>query len=144
MAGLNHVGLTVSDLERSIAFYRDTVGMKFGMRTQIQGEWFDVLTHNRGAEIDVAYLSLGDFSLQLVQYLAAGGDALPLAHHRIGNPHLCIEVEDVDAKRRSVLDQGGFGATPIVDIMGSGIRSFYVADPDGVPVEFLQLARAQA
>jgi len=141
MAGVNHVGLTVSDLERSIAFYRDTVGMKPGMRTRSGGEWFDVLTHNRGADIDVAYLSLGEFSLQLVQYLAAGGEPLPLAHHRIGNPHLCIEVDDVEAKRREVLAQGGFGATPIVDIMGNrSIRSFYVADPDGVPVEFLQLA----
>lgn len=139
MPGLNHVGLTVSDIERSIGFYRDTVGMQPAGRTRIAGEWFDTLTHNRGAEIDVAMLRLGDFTLQLVQYLAAGGERLPLGHNQIGNPHLCIDVEDVDAKRRAVV-AAGVEATPIVDIMGSGTRSFYVADPDGVPVEFLQRA----
>jgi catechol 2,3-dioxygenase-like lactoylglutathione lyase family enzyme len=140
MPGLNHMGLTVSDIERSLAFYRDTVGMKPEYRTRIAGEWFDTLTHNRGAEIDVAQLTLGGFSLQLVQYLAAGGERLPLGHNQVGNPHLCIDVEDVDAKRRAVVAAGGLDPTPIVDIMGGGTRSFYVADPDGVPVEFLQRA----
>ena len=138
MPGLNHMGLTVSDIERSIEFYRDTVGMKPSYRTRISGEWFDTLTQNRGADIDVASLSLGDFNLQLVQYLAAGGRRLDLGHNHVGNPHLCIDVEDVDAKRRAVVDAGRCDPTPIVDIMGSGTRSFYVADPDGVPVEFLQ------
>ena len=34
--------------------------------------------------------------------------------------------------------RGGLEPTPIVDILGTGIRSFYVRDPDGLPVEFLQ------
>lgn len=138
MPGLNHVGLTVSDLERSIEFYRDTVGMKLTTRVRIGGDWFDTLTHNRGADIDVAQLDLGAFTLQLVQYLAAGGEVLALGHNQVGNPHLCIDVEDVEAKRRAVVAAGRFEPTPIVDIMGSGTRSFYIADPDGVPVEFLQ------
>ena len=58
MAELFHVGLTVKDLERSIAFYRDVVGMK-------ENEWrmmnakskeFDTLTNNPGAELKVAHL----------------------------------------------------------------------------------------
>jgi catechol 2,3-dioxygenase-like lactoylglutathione lyase family enzyme len=142
MPGLNHVGLTVSDVERSIAFYRDTVGMKYIGRTRVSGDWFDTLTHNRGADIDVAHLTLGDFTLQLVQYLAAGGGRLALAHHHVGNPHLCIDVEDVEAKRRALVAAGGLDPTPIVDIMRTGTRSFYVADPDGVPVEFLQRGAA--
>jgi catechol 2,3-dioxygenase-like lactoylglutathione lyase family enzyme len=140
MPGLNHVGLTVSDLDRSIEFYRDTVGMKLESRVRIQGDWFDTLTHNRGADIDVAHLTLGTFTLQLVAYLAAGGERLELGHNQVGNPHLCIDVEDVEAKYRAVASTGRFDPTPIVDIMGSGTRSFYVADPDGVPVEFLQRA----
>jgi catechol 2,3-dioxygenase-like lactoylglutathione lyase family enzyme len=140
MPSVNHVGLTVSDVKRSIAFYRDVVGMKLESRVQIQGEWFDTLTDNRGARIDVATLTMEGITLQLVQYLAAGGEKLRLGHNQIGNPHLCINVDDVDAKRRAVVATGRFEPTPIVDIMGRGIRSFYVADPDGVPVEFLQPA----
>ena len=138
MPSLNHMGVTVRDLEQSIVFYRDVVGMELFSRRRMQGEWFDTLTHNSGADIDVAMLRMEGLTLQLVQYLAAGGTALPLAHHNVGNPHLCINVDDVDAKHRDATARGGLDPTPIVDIMGLGIRSFYVHDPDGLPVEFLK------
>lgn len=140
---LNHIGLTVRDVERSVVFYRDVAGMEVWSRRQMQGEWFDTLTHNHGAVIDVAMLRLGTFTLQLVQYLEAGGDVLAVAHHHVGNPHLCINVPDVYAMHDRAEAYGGLEPTPIVDILGSGIRSFYVRDPDGVPVEFLQM-RAEA
>ena len=138
MTSLNHMGVTVRDLEQSIVFYRDVVGMELFSRRRMQGDWFDTLTHNSGADIDVAMLRMEGLTLQLVQYLAAGGTALPLAHHNVGNPHLCINVDDVDAKHRDATARGGLDPTPIVDIMGLGIRSFYVHDPDGLPVEFLK------
>jgi catechol 2,3-dioxygenase-like lactoylglutathione lyase family enzyme len=135
---LNHIGLTVADLDASLAFYCDVVGFELGLRTRAAGAWFDTLTRNEGADIEIAMLTLGDFTLQLVQYHAAGGATLPLAHHNIGNPHLCIEVDDVDRRHRTVTASGAHDPTPIVDIMNTGIRSFYVHDPDGVPVELLQ------
>jgi catechol 2,3-dioxygenase-like lactoylglutathione lyase family enzyme len=136
---LNHVGITVTDLDASLAFYCDVVGFELGFRTRAQGEWFDTLTHNEGADIEIVMLRLADFTLQLVQYHAAGGETLPLAHHHVGNPHLCIEVDDVDARHERISASGVHDPTPIVDIMETGIRSFYVHDPDGVPVELLQM-----
>jgi catechol 2,3-dioxygenase-like lactoylglutathione lyase family enzyme len=136
---VNHLGLTVTDLDASLAFYCDVVGFTVGFRTRTTGEWFDTLTRNTGADIEIAMLELSGFTLQLVQYHAAGGDTLPLAHHNVGNPHLCIEVDDVDARHRTISASGHHDPTPIVDIMGSGIRSFYVHDPDGVAVELLQM-----
>jgi catechol 2,3-dioxygenase-like lactoylglutathione lyase family enzyme len=115
------------------------VGFSLGVRTRATGEWFDTLTRNTGADIEVAMLQLGDFTLQLVEYHASGGLPLALAHHNVGNPHLSIEVDDVDARHRRISALGVHNPTPIVDIMGTGIRSFYVDDPDGVPVELLQM-----
>ena len=134
---LHHVGITVSDLNRSLDFYCGIAGFEVFSRRRMQGEWFDTLTHNQGADIDVAQLRLGSFHFQLVQYMAAGGDVLALAHHNVGNPHLCIDVDDVDAHHRLAV-ASELDPTPIVDILGSGIRSFYVHDPDRLPVEFLQ------
>jgi catechol 2,3-dioxygenase-like lactoylglutathione lyase family enzyme len=139
VAQLNHVGITVTDLEASLAFYCDLLGFELGFRTRTTGEWFDTLTNNAGADIEIAMLRLAEFTLQLVQYHAARGEVLPLAHHNVGNPHLCIEVDDVDARHRTITALGMHDPTPIVDIMGTGMRSFYVHDPDGVPVELLQL-----
>lgn len=138
MARLNHVGITVTDLDASLAFYRDVVGFEMTLRTRATGEWFDTLTRNDSADIEIVMLQLDDFTLQLVQYHASGGATLPLAHHNVGNPHLCIEVDDVDARHEKISASGMHDPTPLVDIMGTGIRSFYVHDPDGVPVELLQ------
>jgi catechol 2,3-dioxygenase-like lactoylglutathione lyase family enzyme len=136
---LNHVGVTVTDLDASLAFYCEVVGFELSLRTRAGGEWFDTLTRNDGADIEIAMLRLGDFTLQLVQYHRSGGGVLPLAHHNIGNPHLCIEVDDVDERHRQITASARHDPTPVVDIMGTGIRSFYVHDPDGVPVELLQM-----
>jgi catechol 2,3-dioxygenase-like lactoylglutathione lyase family enzyme len=102
------------------------------------GDWFDTLTGNSGAVIDAVRLGLDGFTLQLVQYHQGGGDPVESGHHRIGNVHLCIKVQDVEAQRAAVLARGGITATPIVSVAGGPARSFYVSDPDGTPVEFLQ------
>ncbi|MFO1536530.1 MAG: VOC family protein [Actinomycetota bacterium] len=138
--GVNHLGLCVRDLGASLAFYRDVVG--FSVRSaprRLAGAWFDTLTRSDGAEIEVAMCTLGDCTLQLVQYHAAGAEPVAAGHHRPGNPHLCIDVDDVDEKHAEVVALGAHRPTEIVDIAGTGIRSFYVEDPDGTPVEFLQM-----
>ena len=140
MLALNHVGLTVRDLTTSFSFYVDVVGMEFESRSppRLHGEWFDTLTENRDAVIESVHLRLGEFTLQLVQYHAGGGETLQLEHASIGNPHLCLTVDDIDARHARLADQDRHRATPIVKILGGPMRSFYVRDPDGVPVEFLQ------
>jgi catechol 2,3-dioxygenase-like lactoylglutathione lyase family enzyme len=72
-ASLNHVGITVSDLEASRAFYVDVVGMTEVVPSfRTGGQWFDILTENSGAVIDAAMLSAGQTTVQLVQYHEGG------------------------------------------------------------------------
>jgi catechol 2,3-dioxygenase-like lactoylglutathione lyase family enzyme len=137
---VNHVGLTVSDLDASVAFYTRTVGMTVQVRTTSGGPWFDTLTGNDGAVIGVVMLESPGVVLQLVEYAQGGGGTAPTGHNRVGNMHLCINVEDVEATRGTVV-AAGLPATPIVALPVPGMRSFYTADPDGVPVEFLQPPR---
>src|SRR5438128_2623444 len=74
MPHLNHVGLTVTDLPTSIAFYTDVVGFALARPpVRVEGDWFDTLTHNSGAQLDAVTLDLDGFTLQLVQYHAGGG-----------------------------------------------------------------------
>jgi len=136
---VNHVGLTVRDLATSVAFYRDVVGMEVDRpRVRISGDWFDTLTDNTGAVIDVVMLRAGELVLQLVQYQEGGSPDAATGHSRAGNLHLCINIDDVQAKHAELLATGRFRPTPIVDLPVPGMQSFYVRDPDGVPVEFLQ------
>jgi catechol 2,3-dioxygenase-like lactoylglutathione lyase family enzyme len=140
MAELFHVGLTVKNLERSIAFYRDVVGMK---ETEFRfdnakSKEFDTLTNNPGAELKVAHLTLDSFMLQLIEYVAGGGTTLDLHHNNVGSPHLCICVPDVEAKLKEVRQRGDVVITSGLVQIAPNMRSFYTEDPDGVPVEFLQ------
>jgi catechol 2,3-dioxygenase-like lactoylglutathione lyase family enzyme len=139
MASLNHVGVTVSDLEASRAFYVDVVGMELvlpGFRTG--GDWFDTLTENRGAIIDAVLLAAGDVILQLVQYHEAGNSEAVTGHNRVGNLHLSFDVEDVEAKHAQLKGHPELRATAVVQLPVDGYKSFYVRDPNGVPVEFLE------
>lgn len=139
MASLNHVGLTVTDLEASVAFYVDVVGMELvlpGFRTG--GQWFDALTENSGAVIEAALLSAGDLSLQLVQYHEAGNPEALTGHNRVGNLHLSFDVEDAQTKHAQLRGRPECRATAVVQLPVEGYMSFYVRDPDGVPVEFLE------
>ena len=135
---VNHVGLTVTDLDASTAFYVETVGMRVTSRTRSGGDWFDTLTSNQGAVIDVAMLQSPELVLQLVQYAHGADTPVRTGHNRVGNVHLCINVDDVERKRQEILATSSCPVTPIVELPVPGMRSFYAADPDGIPVEFLQ------
>ena len=138
MAELFHVGLTVKNLERSLAFYRDVVGMKEGERLEVKSKAFDTLTNNPGAQLKVAHLTAGPFMLQLIEYAAAGGITLDLHHNNVGSPHMSFYVPDIEAKYREVQQRGEVKITSGLVQITPTMRSFYTEDPDGVPVEFLQ------
>jgi catechol 2,3-dioxygenase-like lactoylglutathione lyase family enzyme len=139
---LLHVGLTVRDLDASVGFYRDVVGMTVSSEFAGRNDWFDELTSNPGAELKVTHLRLGSYELQLIEYVAGGDpDVAVVAHNRIGSPHMCFLVTDVEAKFAEVVERGDVTITSDVIDIAAGARSFYVEDPDGVPVEFVQIPR---
>lgn len=139
MAELFHIGLTVKNLERSIAFYRDIAEMQEGESLEVQSPAFDRLTNNPGAKLKVIYMQAGSFLLQLIEYVAAGGTTLDLHHHNVGSPYISLYVADVEAKYRQLTSRGDVTITSDIIQIAPNMRSFYTEDPDGVPVEFLQL-----
>jgi len=160
MEGFGHVGLTVRDVERSLRFYREVVGMEVsdldrelnttpeesstfkagsGLIT-IRSDTFDELTNKKGTEFTYVNLRLpgSDFRLQLIEYLVGGEGELELDHARAGTVHMNFFVEDVDAKYKELLDRGDVDITSAIVQITPSMRSFYIADPDGIPIEFLQ------
>jgi catechol 2,3-dioxygenase-like lactoylglutathione lyase family enzyme len=141
MAQLFHVGLTVKNLERSLAFYRDVAEMTEGEHLEVRSKAFDTLTNNPNAGLKVAHLTAGAFMLQLIEYTAAGGSTLDLHHNNVGSPHMSFYVPDVEAKYKEVQRRGDVKITSDLIQIAPNMRSFYTEDPDGLPVEFLQLTR---
>jgi catechol 2,3-dioxygenase-like lactoylglutathione lyase family enzyme len=163
MPDFHHLGLTVSDIEASYRFYTELVGMHVWDQSRelnvdmgsdvkpaedhdfisVRSEAFDELTHNPGAEIKYVNLQSRDnkLVLQLIEYVAQGGDRLALDHHQIGSPHLSFFVDDVEALWAQVESMPDVNAVSKVVQITPNMRSFYVADPDGVPVELLEVVR---
>ncbi|MBW2270441.1 MAG: VOC family protein [Deltaproteobacteria bacterium] len=136
-AAIGHVGLTVASLERSLDFYRDAIGMEELDRHEFSEPSFGELTGNPGARIRTALLRAQHLVLQLVEYVDGGGDSLRLDHCRVGTPHFSFAVEDVEASFEKMVANEVEVTSEIVAITDR-IRSFYVADPDGVPVELME------
>ncbi len=139
MAELNHIGLTVRNLEASLRFYREVVGMTVEMNFALENGGFAKLTRNPPAAIKGAYVMAGSFRLQLLEYTAGGGTAQSIHHNNAGSPHMSFGVDDVEAKFREVAAMGWPKIiSDIVEVVPK-VHSFYVEDPDGVPVEFFQM-----
>ena len=166
MPDFHHVGITVRDIERSFAFYTDLVGMTVWNQEEaldveapeerepyrssggmeflaFRSEAFDTLTGNHGAEFKYVMLQSADrgFVLQLTEYLIGGAEGCDVAHNRPGSPHLSFFVPDVDATFAAVDASPDFSPTSNVVQITPSMRSFYVNDPDGVPVEFIEVRR---
>jgi catechol 2,3-dioxygenase-like lactoylglutathione lyase family enzyme len=141
MAELFHVGLTVKDLERSLRFYRDVAQMTGGEIFDGRSKEFDTLTNNPGAQLRCVHLKAGSFILQLLEYKAGGGGVLDLHHNKVGSPHLSFYVPDVEAKYAELKRRGDVTITSGLVQIARNMRSFYTEDPDGVPVEFLQITQ---
>jgi glyoxylase I family protein len=139
---LFHVGLCVSDMQRSIDFYTAVAGMTVVERHERRSEQFDTLIGNSGTDVRVAYLRRGGFLLQLIEYAEAGGEPVDIAHNRPGSPHLAFFVDDAAAEFQRVSRLPDVRITSEVVVLNSVMTSFYTADPDGIPVELLELTGA--
>ena len=111
--------------------------------SSVRSESFDRLTNNPGAEIKYLMLASADRKLvfQLIEYIAGGGPELDLDHNRPGSMHFSFFVDDVAAKWAEVERRGDVKIISDVVQITPSMRSFYVADPDGAPVEFLEVVR---
>jgi catechol 2,3-dioxygenase-like lactoylglutathione lyase family enzyme len=105
---------------------------------RLRSEAFATLTENANAELLVAHLGAGLLVLQVIEYVSGGGKPADVLHRNAGTAHLCFFVDDVDAKRRELAASGASPRMSVLVDISPIHRSFYVEDPDGVPVEFLQ------
>src|SRR4051794_27378219 len=91
--GIYHVGLTVIDIERSIAFYCNVLGMELAWRQESQSPYIAQLTGLPGTHLLVAYLKPagadGPF-IELLQYLAPAGVKVDTTPNNPGTGHVCF------------------------------------------------------
>ena len=149
VTGLFHVGITVSDLERSLAFYRGALGLEL--------EWNQVIDRDSTRELvgvpfrtlRCAFLAVpGGGSLEILEYEGVTGRDLTWTPSDHGAGHLCLWVADLDDVVARARDLGGVTITdaPVIVPAGryTGARVVYLRDPDGFLLELIEPASPNA
>jgi len=137
---LTHVGICVSDMERSLRFYRDLLGFRFEHDLHVEGEPSDTLLRLRAVNLDAAYLTRDGVRIELLRF--ASPPAPPprsRTMHERGLTHLSFRVADLDATLDAlraagerVLDE------TIIRIPDFQAAACFVVDPDGQLIELVQ------
>jgi lactoylglutathione lyase len=146
--GFAHAGVTVRDMERSLAFYVEGLGLECVSRRPVEAAYIrrivDVLD---ATSIEVAMLAFpgGEIVVELLAYAGCereDGSARPCDP---GSGHFCLFVDDVHAVWRNALAAGGTPRSPEPIAIESGPYEggfgCYLTDPDGYSIELLQAPR---
>lgn len=145
---LDHVAITVADIDRSLIFWRDLLGLDLTGRGEVAYEHLDRIVGLDDTRIEWAELAFpGGQVLELFRYLSPAGTRMAPAPNDPGATHVCLRVRDLDTLCTRLLEAGvRFRSPGPVEIPTGGWRGWrdlYVHDPDGVVVE-LSEAPAQA
>jgi catechol 2,3-dioxygenase-like lactoylglutathione lyase family enzyme len=148
MKALHHVGITVKDLDASVRFYHDVLGLGFSNEPS---PWFDgpglgPAVGVPGAALRQVSLALDDggTNLELLEYRSPPSETdAPLLSNSIGASHVAFLVDDIEAKIAELEAKGVTFFSP-VNVVDEGVlagwRWVYFADPDGYPLELVEVA----
>jgi len=139
------VTIVVSDLERSVAFYRDVLDFDVLGRDELGGEDDERLLAVFGARGVRARLALGDEQVELVQFLGPEGRPVPADQQSNDGSfqHLALVVSDMAQGYARLRAHGvaessaGPQRLPDWNPNAGGIEAFYFRDPDGHPLELI-------
>ena len=133
----HHVGITVRDLDRAIAFYRDVLGLDVIATFSVGGTAFATGVGVDGASAEFAHLDAGDVRLELVTYEPKGASRASPQVNQPGAAHVGLSVDDLDAVFEGLPD----GVDPVSEpqTTESGTRIMFLRDPEGNLVELLEV-----
>jgi glyoxylase I family protein len=119
----HHVGIVVSDLGRSKAFY-GALGFKTVLETGDSNK-------------SIVFMGLGDFQVELFWYRETP-DGVERLGRRLGFRHLALRTEDIDAELERLRGAGVVREDAAIRDTPGGWRLLFFEDPDGVEIEIMQ------
>ena len=145
VTAVDSIGLTVSDLDRSVEFYTNVLSFQTVSEFEADGADIEHLQGVFGLRVRTARLRLGDEFIELTEYLAPKGRPAPVDSRSNDRwfQHIAIIVADMDKAyswlRAHKVQHASPGPQRLPDWNknAGGIRAFYFRDPDGHALEVL-------
>jgi lactoylglutathione lyase len=140
----SHLGVCVSDLDRSLRFYTEALGFEENEGWAV-GPEFAGLMEVEGVALQSRFLRRPGCTLELLFFDAPGfdGPAERRPINQLGLTHLCFKVDDVDASAARITAAGGTvldqTRTTFPNPDGTKMDFVYCTDPDGIRIELMHL-----
>lgn len=143
ITGFFHGGITVSDMDSSLPFYHEGLGLEIAWDRVLDSDYLRTVLDLPLSSLRAVYLTIpGGGFVELLEY--RGLERMPAASRPCdpGAGHLCLYVEGIDELCDRIYKMGyrSRSATPVDITAGpnAGARSAYLLDPDGYPIELFQ------
>lgn len=141
--GADHTSYTVSDLDRSLTFYRDVLGLELLWQRDIDNPYFCEIIGFPGCSVRAAHLRIpgSDHRVELFEYLQPSGQRADVRTMNVGSSHISLLVDDLPAAYAELVSAGVEFRSPPIEIThgaNQGGWGVYLLDPDGITVELFQ------
>jgi lactoylglutathione lyase len=139
-----HSGFVVADLERSIRFYTDGLGLSLIRSYRTDSPLAAQVLGYEAVDVKVALIQISEGAvLELLQYIEPHTLARQISErHVIGSAHLALTVDDITAALDRLVEFGGTRKNDPAETE-PGLILTYAQDPDGNWLEFAQIDRAK-
>ena len=136
IANFSHLCVAVSDIERSLAFYTEVLGMEVVFDVELDGAGLDAIT---GMTDGKGRMIGGLIGATMVELLALGDvPGVPEGPH-LGYTNMSFRVDDLDAAYAALQRHHDVRVDPPVEV--AGLRMLFVYDPDATPIELIELPK---
>ncbi len=144
---LSHIGICVSDLERSQRFYSQQLGFRERSTLEVEGAPIDQLLSLEGVKLQAVYLERDGTCIELLHFSQPGhqkGHQKPGTPHpmnQLGLTHLSLRVDDLSSTL-GVLRAAGVNVLEATRIDNPALKSaaVFITDPDGMRIELVESA----
>ena len=139
--GVSHTSFSVTDMDRSLAFYRDLLGMEVTMDRERTGEYIEQVVGFPGARLRIVGLKLpsgSDHILELIEYKSPRGQRVDTRTCNPGTAHFCFVTDDIHKTYEEMCRLGvRFKSAPVQIPSGPSAGGYdaYFLDPDDITLE---------
>jgi catechol 2,3-dioxygenase-like lactoylglutathione lyase family enzyme len=143
VSGVDHVGLTVTDLERSIKFYTEILECTVVVKQEKEGGYLAAIVGYPDAHVKMAHLQPAGSAqrIELFEYCTPKSAPRELEPRNVGNAHVCFVVSDLAALYDRLVKNKVSTFSPPVEVdtgVNKGGCALYLRDPDGITIEVFQ------
>ena len=143
ISGINHVGFTVTDLDRSLKFYTEVLGCTVVFQHEKKGGYLGAIVGYPEADVRMAQVQPpgNTARIELFEYRQPETARKDLEPRNVGNAHICFVVDDLPKMYERLLEHNVSTFSEPVEIdtgVNTGGFGLYARDPDGITIELFQ------